>query len=161
MSLFEHTPSFKARLQGARRESKIYTGITPNCFRKPFGPGWALAGDAGYIRDPITAQGISDAFSDAELLSGALATVFSGTRSFETALADFQAVRDARSMPVYELTCQIASLQPPPLELQQLLGAIHGNQAAMDAFVKVNAGSLAMPDFLAECSAKWLAAPGR
>ena len=39
----------------------------PNYFRKPFGPGWALVGDAGYNKDFITAQGIQDAFRDAEL----------------------------------------------------------------------------------------------
>lgn len=160
MKLFEHTPSFTARLEGARRETKVYTAITPNHFRKPYGPGWALAGDAGYIRDPITAQGISDAFRDAELLSSALAAVFAGTRPFEAALADFQAVRDAQALPVYELTCQIASLAPPPPEFQQLLGAIQGNQEAMDAFVKVNAGSMTMPEFLARCGAM-LAGPGR
>ena len=35
----------------------------------PSGPGWALVGDAGYHLDPITAQGMLDAFRDAELLA--------------------------------------------------------------------------------------------
>ena len=34
----------------------------PNFFRKPYGSGWALVGDAGYHKDPYTAQGITDAF---------------------------------------------------------------------------------------------------
>jgi flavin-dependent dehydrogenase len=38
----------------------------PNYFRKPYGEGWALVGDAGYHKDPIIAQGISDAFRSAE-----------------------------------------------------------------------------------------------
>ena len=45
----------------------------PNYFRKPYGPGWALVGDAGYIKDPITAQGIGDAFQDAERCASAAA----------------------------------------------------------------------------------------
>ena len=51
---------------------------SPNYFRKPYGPGWALVGDAGYDKDPITAQGISDAFIDAENLTEALDAGFSG-----------------------------------------------------------------------------------
>ena len=44
-------------------------------------------------------------------------------------------------MPIYEFTSQLATLEPPPPETQQLLGAISGNQAAMDAFVRVVDGS--------------------
>lgn len=43
---------------------------------------------------------------------------------------------------MYQFTTQLATLQPPPPEMQQLLGAIQGNQAAMDDFVSVNAGTL-------------------
>jgi len=42
---------------------------------------------------------------------------------------------------MYELTCELASLEPPPEELQQLLAATHGNQEAMDQFARVNAGA--------------------
>ena len=61
----------------------------PNYFRKPYGPGWVLIGDAGYCKDPITAQGISDAFRDAEACAAALTTVFGGELSFDE--------RDARA----------------------------------------------------------------
>ena len=44
----------------------------PGFFRKPWGDGWALAGDAGYHKHPLSAQGISDAFRDADLLSHAV-----------------------------------------------------------------------------------------
>ena len=49
-----------------------------NFLRKPFGPGWALVGDAGYTKDFITGLGISDAFRDAEQCAGALDEAFSG-----------------------------------------------------------------------------------
>jgi hypothetical protein len=39
-------------------------------------------------------------------------------------------------------TAQLATLEPPPSKMQQLLGAMFGNQAAMDDFVSVNAGTL-------------------
>jgi 2-polyprenyl-6-methoxyphenol hydroxylase-like FAD-dependent oxidoreductase len=150
LRLFELTPQFSARLQHARRESKIFGAISPNFFRKPFGPGWALVGDAGYTKDPITAQGISDAFRDAELLSVALVSTFAGRESFDVALERYQATRDASSLPMYEFTLQIASFQPPPPEMQQLLGAMQGNQDAMDGFVRVNAGVTSPVEFFAE-----------
>ena len=53
----------------------------PNYFRKPYGPGWALVGDAGYNKDFITAQGIIDAFLDAELCAAALDESLSGARA--------------------------------------------------------------------------------
>jgi flavin-dependent dehydrogenase len=46
----------------------------PGRFRKAFGPGWALVGDAGYFKDPYAAHGISDAFRDAEMLADAVIT---------------------------------------------------------------------------------------
>lgn len=152
MRLFELTPAFSARLRGARRESKIMGAISPNFFRKPFGRGWALAGDAGYTKDPITAQGISDAFRDAELLCAALDATFSGKQSFDSALGAYQALRDEQSMPMYDMTCQIASMQPPPPQMQQLLGAMHGNQDAMDGFCRVNAGVTSPAEFFADAN---------
>jgi hypothetical protein len=50
-------------------------------------------------------------------------------------------------MPVYEFTDEFAQLEPPPPEMQQLIGAIHGNQEAMDDFVSVQASTLSAPEF--------------
>ena len=138
-ALFDLAPEFAEKLRRGKRESKVFGAVTPNVFRKPYGPGWALVGDAGYIKDPITAQGITDAFRDAELVVDAIDD-----------LARYQAARDAAAMPMYELTCQLAALEPPPPELQQLLGAVHGNQDAMDQFCRLNAGTLSPPEFFAE-----------
>src|SRR4029453_18099914 len=79
--VLESTPTVADRLQRATREEK-WIGIAgvPNYFRRPFGPGWALVGDAAYDRDPITAQGISDAFLDAGALARALDDGWSGRR---------------------------------------------------------------------------------
>jgi len=118
-----------------------------NYFRKPFGPGWALVGDAGYNKDFITAQGISDAFRDAELCAGALDESFSGARDFDSAMGDYQSTRDQHVLPMFEFTCQLATLEPPPPELQQVLGAVHGNQEAMDGFARVNSGVTSPAEF--------------
>jgi hypothetical protein len=64
----------------------------------------------------------------------------SGRRPFQEAMADYQAARDERAMPMYEFTAELASLEPPPPELQRILQAAHGNQDAMDGVARVNAG---------------------
>ena len=51
---------------------------------------------------------------------------------------------------MYEFTCQLATLDPPPPEMQQLLGAMHGNQDAMDGFARVNAGVTSPAEFFSE-----------
>ena len=150
--LFAGAPAFQELLRAARRESKVLGGATPNFFRKPFGPGWALVGDAGYIKDPITAQGIVNAFRDAELLTTAIDAWRSGAQPYAAAMAEYQASRDRQSLPMFDFTCQIARLEPPPPDLVQLLGAVHGNQDAMDQFCRLNAGVLAPPDFFAQAN---------
>jgi 2-polyprenyl-6-methoxyphenol hydroxylase-like FAD-dependent oxidoreductase len=147
LKLFELAPEFADRLRGAKREGRLAGLPTPNFFRKPYGPGWALVGDAGYIKDPITAQGINDAFRDAERCAVALDEGLTGARSFDEAMGDYQRARDTKVLPMYEFTCQLATLEPPPPEMQQLFGAIHGNQKAMDGFAQVNAGTISPAEF--------------
>jgi flavin-dependent dehydrogenase len=147
LKTLELAPDVAARVRGATREERFAGGAVPNFLRKPFGPGWALVGDAGYNKDPITAQGISDAFHDAELCSTALDESFSGGRSYEAAMSAYHRTRDARVLPMYEFTTQMATLEAPPLEMQQLLGAVHGNPEAMDAFVSITAGTVSPVEF--------------
>jgi flavin-dependent dehydrogenase len=122
----------------------------PNYLHKPYGPGWALVGDAGYNKDFITAQGISDAFRDAQLCANAIEAAFSGTRSFEDAMESYRTTRDQKVLPTYEFTYQLAKLEPPPPETQQLFGAIHGNREAMDGFARVVAGATSPAEFFSE-----------
>ena len=143
------TPAFAERLRDAKRQAPFAGAAIPNFFRKPYGPGWALVGDAGYNKDPITAQGITDAFRDAERLASALDDTFTGVRTFEAAMSEYQHQRDEHVLPMYEFTCQLATLAPPPLETQQLFGAIHGNQEQMDDFVRMNAGTISPAQFFA------------
>ena len=108
-------PSSRSASARAKREAPISGAIVPNFFRKPFGPGWALVGDAGYNKDPITAQGITDAFRDAErCVDRARRAHVWRTRPFDAAMADYQRERDEHVLPMYEFTCQLATLEPPP-----------------------------------------------
>jgi 2-polyprenyl-6-methoxyphenol hydroxylase-like FAD-dependent oxidoreductase len=145
-------PVFAERLRGAKRETRFAGTAVPNYFRKPYGPGWALVGDAGYNKDPITAQGISDAFRDAERCARALDESLSAARPFEAAMSDYQRERDAYALPMYDFTCQLATLAPPPPEMRELFAAIHGNQDAMDAFARMNAGTVSPAEFFAPTS---------
>ena len=77
---FELAPEFDERIHSAHREARVIGTAVPGYFRTPFGPGWALVGDAGYNKDFITAQGIADAFQDAERCAAALDAAFSGAR---------------------------------------------------------------------------------
>ncbi|MCC7180509.1 MAG: NAD(P)/FAD-dependent oxidoreductase [Acidobacteria bacterium] len=147
--MLELVPEFADRVRSAKRVERFAGAAIPNYFRKPYGRGWVLVGDAGYLKDSITAQGIADAFRDAELCAEALDQVLSGARAFEEAMAGYQHIRDAHVLPMYELTCQLAMLEPPPTEMQQLLAAIHGNRAASDGFVKANAGTISPAAFFA------------
>jgi 2-polyprenyl-6-methoxyphenol hydroxylase-like FAD-dependent oxidoreductase len=118
-------------------------------------------GDAGYNKDPITAQGIADAFRDAERCVSSLDEVFNQGQPFEDAMGDCQRARDAHVLPMYEFTCQLATLEPPPPEMQQLFGAMRGNAEAMSRFVRMNAGTISPADFFAPTNAEAIMLAGR
>jgi flavin-dependent dehydrogenase len=149
LKTLELVPPFAERLRSAKREARIFGAALPNFFRKPYGPGWALVGDAAYHKDSITAQGITDAFLEAEGCAAALDEVFRGARPFEEAMGGYQRGRDERVLPMFEFTCQLATLEPPPPEMQNLIGAIHGRKEAMDAFAQMNAGTISPAEFFA------------
>jgi flavin-dependent dehydrogenase len=75
----------------------------PGQVRRSYGPGWALVGDAGYFKDPITTHGITDALRDAELLSDAVLEGLGGA-SPVVALARYEATRDRLSRALFEVT---------------------------------------------------------
>ena len=147
LKMFDLAPAFAERVRGATRAAPFAGAAVPNFFRKPYGPGWALVGDAGYNKDPITAQGITDAFRDAELCANAADQALSALVRLTRRWASISARATSRRSPMYEFTCQLATLEPPPPQMQQLFGAIHGNQSAMDGFVKVNAGTISPAEF--------------
>lgn len=112
------SPAFAARVRAGKREERwVGTADTPNFFRQPSGPGWALCGDAGYHKDFSTGLGIADAFRDAQFLSEALDAGLSGREPLESALRAYQARRDEAARPLYEMTVQLAQgVAPFPAE---------------------------------------------
>ena len=110
----ETAPSLETALSTATLSP--YRGFAghPGFLRPAWGPGWALVGDAGYFKDPITAHGITDALRDAGSLARA---VVSGT---EAALDEYQGVRDRLSLGLFSLTDEIASFAWDMPRLQSL-----------------------------------------
>jgi len=145
-------PGWAERVGAAMRVERFTGGGVPNFYRKPYGHGWVLVGDAGYTKDPVTAQGIANAFVDAERTAAALGEIWSGQGSFDEVMSRCRAERDATTLPMYEFTTQLATLEPPPPEMQELLGAIAGDQPAMDAFISVTAGTMSPAEFFDRAS---------
>jgi 2-polyprenyl-6-methoxyphenol hydroxylase-like FAD-dependent oxidoreductase len=130
---------------GQRVERFRGTDDLPNFLRRPYGEGWALVGDAGCHKDPVPAQGISDAFRDAELLSDAVVSGLSSGR-MTGALSEYERVRDEFEVPRYRFALQLASLEPPEPEFAQLLTALAADPNQTSQFLGLLAGTTAFED---------------
>lgn len=108
---------------------RVFAG-TPGRMLDCSGPGWALVGDAGYFRDPVTAHGITDAFRDAELLANAAADGSDG------ALTQYQIERDQVTEEIWSITERIAAFDLDLKGLKEayrdLAYAMRAEQAWMD-----------------------------
>jgi 2-polyprenyl-6-methoxyphenol hydroxylase-like FAD-dependent oxidoreductase len=111
-------------------------GPTQSYRRRPYGPGWALVGDAAYYKDPITGQGIHDGLRAAELLAEAWADVHKGA-DWESAMARYQQRRDAETAAMYAFTDRLASFEPLTPETEQLFRAIAANPALAAQYVGI------------------------
>jgi 2-polyprenyl-6-methoxyphenol hydroxylase-like FAD-dependent oxidoreductase len=143
MAVVDAVPGLGERLREGRREERFY-GATqlPNFLRKPYGPGWALVGDAGCHKDPFMALGVCDALRDAELLTEALHEGLSGARPMEDALAGYERSRDEQTLPWYQLNVGAARLGPPPPDVQALREALRGNQEDTNLFYMAREGMI-------------------
>ncbi len=127
------SPSLADRVRHGTLTSPVRGAMRlPNHVREAAGPGWALVGDAGYHRDPITGHGITDALRDAELLAYHLGRALRREVPERQALAAYAAERDRALAPIFDVTCRLA--QYPPLdefsELQKQLSGLIDAEAA-------------------------------
>jgi flavin-dependent dehydrogenase len=141
-------PDLAARVREGRREGSFKgTADMLNFFRQPYGPGWALVGDAGYHKDVITAYGITDAFRSAELLAEALDAGFSERQPLDEALAGYEQQRNEVALPLYDLTGQFASLEQNSPEQEQFYRALGRNAAQTSRFLGVIEGTVPVSEF--------------
>jgi flavin-dependent dehydrogenase len=129
--LAEASPEVSARVaaatapQGVRR----FAGL-PGFLRRPWGPGWALVGDAGYWKDPISVHGLTDALRDAELLARAIVSSEPDGPDRSEALAEYQATRDRLSRPLFDVVDVIAAQRWTEGEISDLLIQLSSAMAA-------------------------------
>lgn len=101
-------PPFYFRLRGCKRVSKIRVSYShPSYFRHSQGPGWALAGDAGHFKDPVTAQGIRDALRFGRLLGEMTAAHLDEPQALDAALVTWELDRDEQCLPMYQWSNQL------------------------------------------------------
>ncbi len=141
-TIAEVAPDLADQLSGGRREERWTGSVVPGFFRRPYGPGWALVGDAGYLKDPCTAQGMTDAFRHAEMLVAALDVAFRGHCPISDALAGYEQRRNEAVMPMYEFTCDRARLAPPTPAMQQFFAGLRDDPVLTERFFGVFAGTV-------------------
>jgi 2-polyprenyl-6-methoxyphenol hydroxylase-like FAD-dependent oxidoreductase len=83
---------------------RVFPGLT-GYLCQAAGSGWALVGDAGYFKDPLTAHGITDALRDAHILARVV------TSAGPDAVCRYQAERDELSLRLFRVTGRIASFE--------------------------------------------------
>ncbi|MGH3454296.1 MAG: NAD(P)/FAD-dependent oxidoreductase, partial [Nocardioidaceae bacterium] len=118
----ESAPDLLARLDAAKepRSLRTFKG-RPGHLRRSWGPGWALVGDAGYFKDPLSSHGLTDAFRDAELLANAISDVLVHDADEQAALAGYQATRDAVAGPMLGVADTIGGHRWTDAEIATLL----------------------------------------
>lgn len=121
--LEEAAPEALERMAAARRAGPLrgFPGV-PGWLRRPWGPGWALVGDAGSFRDPLSAHGITDALRDAELLARAARAHVADPDG--GALAGYERRRDEAALPLARITEDLASYRWTLPEVQQILKSL-------------------------------------
>jgi hypothetical protein len=69
--------------------------------------------------------------------------------NLDYALAEYASTRDEAVAEMSQMTCELAKVGPPTLEMPQLFCAIRGNQPAIDQFLGTIAGTVCFSEFLA------------
>jgi hypothetical protein len=119
-------------------------------FRRSAGPGWALAGDAGHFKDPVTAQGIRDALRFGRLLGEAVAPVLEhGPHALDRTLAAWARRRDRECAETYAWTNTLGRAEAmTPLEAELYRAAAADPEIArgvLDVFSRTRRPADAVP----------------
>lgn len=148
MRILDSVPAVGERVRAGKREERWYGAADlPNFYRKPYGQGWALVGDAGLHKDPILALGICDALRDVDLLTHALDEGFSGRQPMGQALREYEQRRNEASREDFAENLRFARFEPLPPELVALRAAIRGNQHAINEMYRAREGMIAREAF--------------
>jgi 2-polyprenyl-6-methoxyphenol hydroxylase-like FAD-dependent oxidoreductase len=117
---------------------RIFRGM-PARLRRPYGPGWALVGDAGWWKDPLSTHGITAALHDAELLTAAVVAGAASQPAAQPALAGYQERRDRLALPMHPIVDRLASHEWDHAEVRRLLRGLSAVMAAeVDAILDLD-----------------------
>ncbi len=112
-----------------------FAGV-PGHLRQAYGRGWALVGDAGYFKDPVSAHGITDAFTSAELLADAIAEAHEGGDEM-AALERYRFHRDEGAAEVMPPIAELAALDLEPEQAKETFRRF--SQALRAEWIRVSA----------------------
>lgn len=140
-------PDLHARVMGGAQAERLYgTGAQRNFFREASGAGWALVGDAGHHKDSILANGITDAFRQAQLLVDCVGSALHDEPALRSALCRFAGERARLFTGTYQDTLSVAKLNPgrrlstlreiaaDPVQVERFFTAIAGATKDDDLF---------------------------
>jgi flavin-dependent dehydrogenase len=148
MDVVAGVPDLAERLQAGHREERFY-GVAdlPNFYRKPYGPGWALVGDAGYHKDPYMAMGICDALRDADYLAEAIGKSLGSNVPAQVALGEYERRRNEASAMDYKLNLSAARFDPLPPEVYRLREAVRDNPQEARRLIMARMGMIEPTEF--------------
>lgn len=138
----ENVPALAARMKNSKRVTPVYGMRFPSSYlRRPYGPGWALVGDAGMLQDPITGQGVSNAADSALWLADAIKH-WRGGVPWVCALRQYQRTRDQRTRTNYDRTYSLTDFSsdlPPWMQQWYRYVGSHDTEVALYLGVICNA----------------------
>ncbi|WP_327713878.1 NAD(P)/FAD-dependent oxidoreductase (plasmid) [Streptomyces sp. NBC_00464] len=139
-------PELYERMRAGKREEQLYgTGHQENFFRKAFGPGWALVGDAVTHKDSITARGITEAFVQADSLTGHIGQQLHDDAALQDALESYEDDLDGDTLSHYQGALNVAELKPEGRV--ELLRRLVGHQDLIDRYFSTLSGACSIDDF--------------
>ncbi|EHR51283.1 flavin-dependent dehydrogenase [Saccharomonospora marina XMU15] len=116
----DRLPGLRHRLRHCAQATKVRsTRDTTSYFRRSSGAGWALPGDSGHFKDPVTAQGIRDALRYGRLLGEAVAAALHDPAELDRSLLRWERRRERECLEVYQWTNGLARAEVmSPLEVE-------------------------------------------
>ncbi|WPP34370.1 NAD(P)/FAD-dependent oxidoreductase [Streptomyces sp. CL7] len=139
-------PELYERMRSGRREEQLYgTGHQENFFRKAHGPGWVLVGDAVTHKDSITARGITEAFVQAQSLTGFIGENLHDEAALRTALRRYENELGNEALHHYQGALNVAELKPEGRT--EMLRKLVGHQEHIDRYFSTLSGACSIDDF--------------
>ncbi|MCT9008788.1 NAD(P)/FAD-dependent oxidoreductase [Streptomyces sp. NPDC054766] len=139
-------PELYERMSAGERVEQLYgTGHQENYFRKAYGPGWVLVGDAVNHKDSITARGITEAFVQAQSLTGHIGDRLHDDTALGAALRRYENDLSGEALSHYQGALNVAELKPQGRV--EMLQKLVGHQEHIDRYFSTLSGACSIDDF--------------